>query len=169
MIFNTTNSLGRYQSHITFILQSDCVPALAQSRVFSRCFTPRRTVWLWKSSTGSTSQRCKSREKNIMWKKENQVMERAFPPPSFCLAWGFFTPLEADPSLCRGSVRFLSLKFLSQCSRNPTPGCQKESWIVSVRNILIIWDYLPGKGGFRSTARIPTAERKTDKLLPVRC
>lgn len=165
------NLLGRYQPRSTFILQSGCLPALARSRMFSRCFTPRRTVWLWKSSTGNASQRCKSREKNIMWKKENQVIERAF---FFFFLWflfgsGIFHPLEADPSLCWGSVTFLSLKFLSQCGRNPTPGCQRESWIVSVINILIIWNYLPGKGGFRSAARILTAERKTDKLLPVRC
>lgn len=167
LIFNTVNSLGRYQPRSTFTLQSGWVPALARSRAFSRCFTPRRTAWLRESSTGNASHRCKSREKNITWKKENRVIERAFSFSWFLFGSGFFHPLEADLSFCWGRVMFLSLKFLSRRGSNPTPWCEKESRIVSVGNILIIWNYLPGKGWFQRAACIP--ERKTDKLLCVRC
>lgn len=35
---------------------------------------------------------------------------------------------------------------LSRCRRNPSRWGQKDSWVVTTGNVLIIWNYLPGKG-----------------------
>lgn len=100
--------------------------------------------------------------------KENRVIERPF----LVFVWleDFSPPGSGSIILLeRCNVSKPEVFILSRCCRNPSPWCQKESWIVSIGNLLILWNYLPGKGFFKSAACISIAERKTNKLLNVRC
>lgn len=100
--------------------------------------------------------------------KENKVIERPF----LVFVWlEDFSPPGSRSIILLGrcNISKPEVFVLSRCCRNPSLWCQKESWIASIGNLLIIWNCLPGKGLFKSATCVSIAERKTDKLLIVRC
>lgn len=77
--------------------------------------------------------------------KEKKVIERPF----LFFVWleDFLHPGSRSIILLgQCNVSKPEVFVLSRYCRNPSTWCQKESWIVSVGNLLIIRDYLPGTG-----------------------
>ena len=79
--------------------------------------------------------------------RENQVIERPF----LVFVWlEDFSPPGSRSVILLGQCNFSEPEafVLSQCCTNSRLWCQKESWTVSVRNLLIIRNYLPEKVDF---------------------